>query len=539
MLTPVALISPAAWLLSLLSLLLLAAARRLGPTRSSLKRAPETARPPHVKPRALGSAWRNSLAIHRNAARLHDWTTDNCRRLNGAPFVLRSLGNPEQLVVYTPALVEDVLKTHFANFPKGDYVGEVVRDLVGDGIFAADGARWAHQRKTVSALFSKRALRDSMAAVIQQRAQVLYSVLANRRSDQPVDLSRLLSRFTMETFAEIGFGIRMDCLQRESEHPFQTAFDRAQRAIAVRFLQPRWAWKLARWLQVGREKQLQQDLAVINSTVVGIIERACQRHRRDHHSCDVDDVEQEAEQQRASDIVSLFLDSMQEDGAADVDPMYLRDIVVTFVMAGRDSIAQATSWFFYCLSINPGVEERIRQELVAHGIGSIDMNSSTDDHQSTLTMDQVHDLVYLEAALKETLRLFPSVPFFRRRAVDDVVLSDGTFVRANSTVALATYAMARMPFVWGEDAAQFKPERWLDPATGRLRCVSPFKFSAFNAGPRTCVGKNLVMLEMKLLVAGLLRRFQIAVEHPERVTYDCSMSLAVKGPLLARVSLAH
>lgn len=492
-------------------------------------------------PRSLGSAWRNSLDIYRNAHRMHDWTAEHCRRLAGAPFVLRSLGNPDQLVVYTPALVEDVLKTHFADFPKGEYVGDVVRDLVGDGIFAADGAKWAHQRKTVSALLSKRALRDSMTAVIQQRAEALYSVLATRTtgSDAPlIDLSKLLSRFTMETFAEIGFGIRMDCLHADAEHPFQTAFDRVQRAIASRFLRPRWAWKLARWLQLGRERQLHRDLDVINSTVVDIIQRACQQRQRHHHSCSIDgDGEQESEATRgATDIVSLFLDSMKEDQEVVVDPMYLRDIVVTFIMAGRDSIAQATSWFFYCLSMNPGVEARIRDEMAAHGIGLIQPGTVSTDDASMLSMGQMHELVYLEAALKETLRLFPSVPFFRRRAKSDVVLSDGTFVRADSTVALATYAMARMPFVWGEDAAQFKPERWLDPESGRLHCVSPFKFSAFNAGSRTCVGKNLAMLEMKLLVVGLLRRFRIAVDRPERVTYDCSMSLAIKGPLLARVS---
>jgi cytochrome P450 len=494
----------------------------------------------HSPPRSLGAAWRNSVDIYRNADRMHDWTAEHCRRLGGAPFVLRSLGNPDQLVVYTPALVEDVLKTHFASFPKGEYVADVVRDLVGEGIFAADGAKWAHQRKTVSALLSKRALRDSMTAVIQQRAESLYAVLAVRTgvTDAPlVDLSKLLSRFTMETFAEIGFGIRMDCLHADMEHPFQAAFDRAQRAIASRFLRPRWAWKLSRWLQIGRERQLRSDLDVINSTVVGIIQRACEQRQRHHHRCSIDEEDEKSETTRSTtDIVSLFLDGMKEDQEVVVDPMYLRDIVVTFIMAGRDSIAQATSWFFHCLSMNPGVEARIRDEMTANGIGLIQLGADSGDDSSMLSMDQMHELVYLEAALKETLRLFPSVPFFRRRAERDVVLSDGTFVRANSTVALATYAMARMPFVWGEDAAQFKPERWLEPETGRLRCVSPFKFSAFNAGPRTCVGKNLAMLEMKLLVVGLLRRFHIAVDQPEHVTYDCSMSLAIKGPLLARVS---
>ena len=89
------------------------------------------------------------------------------------------------------------------------------------------------------------------------------------------------------------------------------------------------------------------------------------------------------------------------------------------------------------------------------------------------------------------------------------MLSDGTFIAGGSTVSLPMYALGRMPHVWGPHAAEFQPERWIDAQTGKLISVSAYKFVAFNAGPRLCLGKNLAMLEIKLIVATLLSKYTV------------------------------
>lgn len=90
-----------------------------------------------------------------------------------------------------------------------------------------------------------------------------------------------------------------------------------------------------------------------------------------------------------------------------------------------------------------------------------------------------------------------------------------------------------MPHVWGPDATEFKPERWLD--SGKLTSVSAFQFVAFNAGPRLCLGKNLAMLEMKLIVATLLSKYYVKVESPENVAYAVSFTLPIKGQVGAKI----
>ncbi|KAL4133398.1 hypothetical protein PRIC2_003716 [Phytophthora ramorum] len=462
---------------------------------------------------------------------LHDFTTQMAKQFDAEPVFLRALGIPLNIMLFTPEAFEDVLKTQFHNFEKGPFMCENLKDLLGEGIFAVDGDQWVHQRKTASNLFTMRALRDSMTVVIQRHAVVLYDIL-QRASDnkETLDLFRLFNRFTIEAFAEIGFGVHMGCLDSDEEHPFQKAFDRAQRALLLRFTRPGWFWKTQRWLGVGVEGQLRRDIQVIDKTVLDIVEKAlAQRAQRvTHGDGGYDNGDNKVK--KVGNIVSLFMDNLAN--SQQFDPKYLRDIVVNFLVAGRDTTAQALSWFFVDLSKNPHVEVAIRKEM-AEKLQPAEVNRPG---AVSSTMEDVSHRVYLEAALKEALRLHPSVPVVPKQAVQDTMLSDGTFVPAGSAIGLANYAMARMPQVWGPDAEEFKPERWIDPTTGKLIPVSAYKFASFNAGPRMCLGMNLAMLEMKLVVAGLLSKFHVEVLNPEDVTYDLSLTLPVKGALNVKVS---
>eukprot|EP00644_Phytophthora_capsici_P002765 jgi/Phyca11/124947/e_gw1.55.146.1 len=476
-----------------------------------------------VRPSTTKPFLGNTLDVIGNIPIRHDWIASLCEEAKGEPVLLQSLGTPDMTLLSTPEAFEDVFKNQFDNFPKGAKKGEYLRELLGEGIFAVDHEKWYRQRKTASNLFSMRALRDSMTSIIQRHLVVLERIFHRAaETKDSIDMFRLLNRFTMEAFTEIGFGVQLNCLDADKEHPFQTAFDRSQQSLALRFLRPSWFWKTQRLLSIGAEGQVKRDMNVINSTIFDIVTQTL-----DHRAMDTKEHEK-----RDKDIVSLFLDDLKKTGNADeshFDPTYLRDIVVNFIIAGRDTTAQALSWLFYCLSQNPEVETKIRAEIHAK-------LPKLSNGQCSPSMDDVSELIYVEAALRETLRLYPSVPIVSKQAVHDAVLSDGTFIKAGAMAGLPMYALGRMPHVWGPDAAQFKPERWLDSQSGKLISVSAYKFVAFNAGPRLCLGKNLAMLEMKLIVASLLSKYHVQLENPENVTYAISVTLPIKGQLNAKIS---
>lgn len=151
-------------------------------------------------------------------------------------------------------------------------------------------------------------------------------------------------------------------------------------------------------------------------------------------------------------------------------------------------------------------------------------------------MEQLHQLVYLEAALNETLRLYSSVPDSTQQCLKNTLLCDGSFVKAGMCIAYTGYSLGRMTHVWRPDAKDFKPKRWIDPPPGKLIAVSAFKFNTFHAGPRMCLGMNLVMMEMKTVTAVLLNKFCFSLVPGQNMTYDLSITLRIKGALVMHVT---
>lgn len=463
---------------------------------------------------------------------MHDWMVGLGRELQGEAYYLSLLGRPKLVVLYTPQQFEDVYKNEFDAFPKGPYMTQNVRDVLGHGIFAVDGIEWLHQRKVASHMFTMRTMRDSMARVIRSHLERLGSVLKQAEDTQtPIDLYRLFNRFTMDAFTEIGFGVKMNLLETEDEHPFQRALDRAQELIITRFVRPEWLWKLQRWLNVGAEAELKQVVNVLDRTILDVVSKILER-RVARLPGTVPQTEEDGRPE-FSDVVSLFVDNIDAIEDAELkakienNPVFFRDVAMNFLLAGRDTTAQTLSWLFVELDKAPRVPQRLRGEL-AKVLPSSDAPSMSDLQQ----------LVYLEAAIKETLRLHPPVPVNPKHVDRDVVLSDGTYLRKGTTVSLAVWAMGRMPFVWGDDAEEFKPERWIDRATGKLISVSQYKFASFNAGPRLCLGMNLAMMEMKMVVAAVLQQFDVKLVPGQTITYVNSVSLPIKGKLMATIKSA-
>ncbi|RLN06194.1 hypothetical protein BBJ28_00015353 [Nothophytophthora sp. Chile5] len=308
----------------------------------------------------------------------------------------------------------------------------------------------------------------------------------------------------------------MIIIRQGANHPFETAFDDAQEISARRFSLPKWVWKVQRLLGIGNEGRLQTAMQVIDSTVLSFISESIERRARGETSAGT-----------AKNIVSLVLDSSDMKG--EVDPELLRSIVIAAMVAGRDTSAQTLSWFIYMLSQHPEVESRVRNEMLK------EIPRLTSEPGYFPTMEEVQSLTYLEAAIKETLRLYPAASFNLKHCEEDTFLLDSTFIPGEAQVGLPYYAMGRMVSIWGSDCEAYKPERFLDPETGKLVQMSPFKFNAFHAGPRICLGMNLAMLEMKIVVAGLLSRFHISVEPDQEVTYVRSISLPMKNPFMVHI----
>lgn len=475
---------------------------------------------PHVWP-LLGSL----PGLIKNRHRMHDWIVENLRSTGGTyqtcicavPFLV----NKQALVTVTcdPKNVEHILKTRFENYPKGPNWQAVFHDLLGDGIFNSDGHTWLFQRKTAALEFTTRTLRQAMARWVNRAIKSRFCPILEsaQRQAKPVDLQDILLRLTFDNICGLTFGKDPHSLAPQlPKNDFAMAFDRATEATLGRFILPNFIWKLKKWLRLGNEVTLTQSLEHTNQYLTNIIETRklellSNQHRDNNEATTPHD-----------DLLSRFM--KKKESYSDT---FLQNVALNFILAGRDTSSVALSWFFWLVSQNPRVEEKILTEICTVLMKTRGKETSTWTEEP-LGFEEVDQLIYLKAALSETLRLYPSVPQDSKHVINDDVLPTGEFVPGGSSITYSIYSIGRMKFIWGEDCLEFKPERWLSQDGNKIEIQNTFKFVAFNAGPRICLGKDLAYLQMKSIAAAVLLRHRLTVAAGHRVEQKMSLTLFMK-----------
>ena len=214
-----------------------------------------------------------------NYDRLMEYHTEHSRRHRTFRVLTPTCND-----VYTvdPANVEYVLKANFANYGKGAMMHDVMEDLLGDGIFNVDGAKWRHQRKVASHEFSTRVLRDYSSAVFRDTAAELAAVVATAAGEGKVDVHDQLMRSTLESIFQVGFGVSLGAVfgtSSEEGAAFARAFDDASEQVLYRFIDP--LWKAKRLLNVLSEADMKRSVRTINDFVYAVIDRKIEQMGRD------------------------------------------------------------------------------------------------------------------------------------------------------------------------------------------------------------------------------------------------------------------
>lgn len=453
-----------------------------------------------------------TLFAHLAAGDVYDWGAAVLLGRSRGTFAYRGTwgGGSSGVVTSVPANVEHVLKANFDNYPKGPYYRERFAELLGGGIFNADGDSWRAQRKAASAeMHSARFVQFSAGTVerlVRRELLPLLESLSGREGPESaaaaVDLQDVLLRFAFDNICAAAFGVEAGCLADGlRDVPFARAFERATELSLTRFYTPPFVWKSKRLLGVGSERALVEAARAVRE----FAERTVADRR--------------AELRKVGDLAGrcdLLSRLMSSPPAAGYSDEFLRDFCISFILAGRDTSSVALTWFFWLLASHPHVEARVLDD-VARGGGDVS------------AMD------YLHAALTESMRLYPPVPVDFKEALEDDVLPDGTLVRARQRVIYYTYAMGRDKATWGPDCLEFRPERWLSKSGAFAGgAESPYKYVVFNAGPRLCVGKRFAYMQMKTAAAAVLARFRVEVLPGQEVKPKLNTTLYMKNGLMVR-----
>ncbi|KAI9758560.1 MAG: hypothetical protein M4579_002995 [Chaenotheca gracillima] len=412
-----------------------------------------------------------TLAFNRDRFEANNWT-----------FWTRLLTN-ELILTADPENLKAILATKFNDFDIGPMRLDSFRPLLGLGMFTADGPVWEHSRAMVRPNFSRTQIAD--LGMFEKHVRHLLTRVP--KDGSTFDIQDLFFRFTMDAATEFLLGESVNSLDpncSKSTEGFADAFAYAQSRL----------WLRLRIGGLGRmlpDKGLRKACDDCHRTIDEFVERAVDRRQ----TLDVEkSLTNEGESGRY-----VFLNELAKQTT---DKVELRDQILNILMAGRDTTAALMSSTFFILARNEPVLARLRAEVLSLG-------------DTPLTFEVLKNMKYLRYVLNEgklfaspILRLHPVLPVNGRQANKDTFLPVGggpdgkspIFCPAGQYVGFNSYTLHRRKDLWGEDANEFRPERWEKHRPG-------WEYIPFNAGPRICLGQQYALIEASYTITRLLQEY--------------------------------
>ncbi|KAH8832521.1 cytochrome P450 [Flagelloscypha sp. PMI_526] len=420
-------------------------------------------------------------------------------KVKGNIFNLRALFQ-NRIFFIEPEYIKQLLATNFYDYEKGHSFRTVFTTLLGQGIFSTDGEIWKFHRGLTRPFFARERISDFENFRLHAD-QAIDKLRTRLREGYAVNFHDLVGRFTLDTATAFLFARDMRSLDTPLPYPYNTpfsnpsdettqflrAFNEAQNSTARRIRLGN-MWPLAEFW----EDRVAKHNEVIHGYLEPIIQDALKRKEEKTMRGVQDGKSEEAE--------ATLIDYLVEKTN---DPKLIRDEVLNILIAGRDTTAATLSTTIYLLAQHPHIVTRLREEILEK------VGPSREP-----TIEDFRDMKYLRAVCNETLRLYPVVPFNMKESLKTQVLPNVSnpggkpwYIPANTRVGYTVIFLHRRTDLWGPDALEFDPDRFIDERLNKYLTPNPFIFLPFNAGPRICVGQQFAYHEMSYFLVRLLQQF--------------------------------
>uniref|UniRef100_A0ACD5XRE3 Uncharacterized protein n=1 Tax=Avena sativa TaxID=4498 RepID=A0ACD5XRE3_AVESA len=420
-----------------------------------------------------------------------------------------------------PDNLHHIFTANQANYPKGEEFAEIF-DVARGSLFTVDGELFRRSRANHQGVLSNPLLVGLMIKTCRDKVeQGLLPLMAHlATAGAPVDMCDLMVRLVFDLNAASVFGVDPARLSLHHMPPPMGVADAMDTVMEVGFLRhivPPSCWKLMRRLNVGPERRLSAAQALLRSFAADMI-----AERRRIKKKGLIQIGQEP-----VDVMSSYID----------DPNYCNDdsllqaTLITYMIAGRDTVSTTLPWIFYNLSKHPHVVSAIRDELAPIVSRKLATTTTTTTTTTMFEAEDVKPLVYLQAVLLETLRLYPPIPMVRKSVAAQDVMPTGDKVCAGDVVLVSLQSTGRMEAVWGPDSQEYRPERWLLKGGRLLRHMPSHKFPVFVMGPRLCLGKDIAITLLKIIVASVVWNFDVDVLDGQAIRTKLSCLLQMKHGL--------
>lgn len=432
----------------------------------------------------------NSTKWHRKYI-LNKWRTGqfpepyrNWIREYGHLVYIQGILRSNTLMTLDPTIIKRMMFKLPRQYRRTTMGRNMMKMSVGEtGILVTDDKKHTHQRKMIVPHFTSMKM-QSYFSIFQTHAMKLVS-----RLDDNTDITTEVSSVALDIIGICAFGYSFSIKENQRVSQAYVATFQKFDLLSVILLNyvP---FGLGQYFPTKRFKQTLRSRELVCSTVSNIIE---ERRRR-------------PEQDETMDLLNVLLKSSDENGNP-LTTIEIRDQILTFLLAGHETSASTMAWFFYLMCENQEKQDKIRAEIRAK-IPKL----------QNMTFETIQDLPLLTAAIKETLRLYPTIPLVAREldGSDELEYQNKSFqIKAGQRVMIPIAGMHRCEEYY-DRPDDFVPERFVQGTMefdkdAELKKDTPlmFTYMPFGRGARSCIGDRFAMNEMITILATLMHGFKM------------------------------
>lgn len=399
---------------------------------------------------------------------------------------LRSGEKRPSIIVNSPEFIHEILVGKEAYFRKGRS-SDVLRRTIGDGLLTSEKAEHRRQKKYLTPAFYKERI-QAYARIVTEESQ---RTIGSLKDGQPVDLHDEMMRLTLSVIAKGMFATDVEARKKELADAVDIAIRQSARTLFFPVIIPF-------GVPTRGHRVHKRAIRTLESVVWEAIADARKRPGRYEES-----------------LLGLLLDMKDEEGVPITDTE-VRDQLMTMLIAGHETTANALVWAWYAIDREPSVAAKFHGEIESQG------------QSGSPAFERYRKLAYTQQIVQETLRLYPPAWTILREAEREVEMLGENFP-AGSSFLISPYAVHRNPHVFGDPYA-FRPERFAEESSRWPR----FAYFPFGGGSRGCIGSQFAMMEATLILAELGRAFRFERTTEAEAVPEPLISLRVKGGLRMR-----
>lgn len=424
------------------------------------------------------------------------------------------LGRKPTYVISDVDLIKQITVKEFSKFPNRP-LSSIGSQSIFDNksLLTLEDEEWRRIRVTITPTFSALKLKQ-ITPLVHQSAKTLGKKLEQiAKTGEIVDMWRTYGKFTMEVILATAFGVQAD-IQNDANEQYTPNAE-------VLFKQPPLSFILMVFPFMARlfrlvMKQILRSESTERSKSAMFLTKAAQEVMR---------MRRESGAAQRKDVLELMMKAEVTDSEGKkVSKLTDGEVLsqsFTFILAGYETTSNALAYTTYCLALNPEVQEKLIEEI--DGAVGDDENAA---------YDTVQNLEYLDMVLNEALRLFPPAFRFGRAVKESCTLNGVQFVKG-SVVIFPVYHLHRDPEYW-PDPETFDPERFSQEAKQQR---SPYCFLPFGTGPRSCIGMRFALMEAKMALVHILKRFKFerSAETEVPLELKATITMAPKNGIRVKI----